>query len=107
MRAKGLPDGRYELGGQPVSLKNETVTLDDGTLAGSALTMDNAFRNIMQFTGCSIEEAVKMTSVNQAKEFNLTQKGAIAPTKDSDFVLMDEHLQIISTFTKGRKVDIG
>jgi len=107
MRAKGLPDGRYELGGQPVSLKNEMVTLDDGTLAGSALTMDNAFRNIMQFTGCSIEEAVKMTSVNQAKEFNLTQKGAIAPTKDSDFVLMDEHLQIISTFTKGRKVDIG
>lgn len=106
MRAKGLPDGRYELGGQPVSLKNETVTLDDGTLAGSALTMDNAFRNIMQFTGCSIEEAVKMTSVNQAEEFNLTQKGAIAPTKDSDFVLMDEHLQIISTFTKGRKVDI-
>ena len=107
MRAKGLPDGRYELGGQPVSLKNETVTLDDGTLAGSALTMDNAFRNIMQFTGCSIEEAVKMTSVNQAEEFNLTQKGAIAPTKDSDFVLMDEHLQIISTFTKGRKVDVG
>lgn len=106
MRAKGLPDGRYELGGQPVSLKNETVMLDDGTLAGSALTMDRAFRNIIQYTGCSIEEAVKMTSVNQAREFHLTQKGAIAPTKDSDFVLLDEHLQVVSTFTKGRKVDV-
>ena len=105
MRAKGLPDGRYELGGQPVSLHNQSVRLDDGTLAGSALTMDQAFRNIIAYTGCSMEEAVRMTSVNQANEFGLHQKGGIVPSKDADFVLMDEQLQVVSTFTKGRKVD--
>ena len=52
-----------------------------------------------------MEEAVRMTSVNQANESGLHQKGGIAPLKDADFVLMDEQLQVVSTFTKGRKVD--
>jgi len=104
MRAKGLEDGAYELGGQPVMLKGQEVRLADGTLAGSALTMDAAFKNMIRFTGCSIEEAVRMTSVNQAKEFGLHNKGGIAPNKDSDFIIMDEQLNITNTFTMGRNV---
>lgn len=42
----------------------------------------DAFANIMKFTGCNIEDAVKMSSVNQAREFNLTSKGAIEAGKD-------------------------
>lgn len=102
MRAKGLVDGQYELGGQPVFVKNNKATLEDGTLAGSVLKMDDAFRNVIQFTGCSIEEAVLMTSVNQAEEFDLQNKGELQIGKDADFVIMDYNLQIVNTIKLGK-----
>lgn len=102
MRAKGLVDGQYELGGQPVFVKNNKATLEDGTLAGSVLKMDDAFRNVIQFTGCSIEEAVLMTSVNQAEEFGLHKKGELQIGKDADFVIMDYNLQIVNTIKLGK-----
>ncbi|WP_242143623.1 MULTISPECIES: N-acetylglucosamine-6-phosphate deacetylase [unclassified Bacillus cereus group] len=101
MRAKGLEDGLYELGGQPVHVKDGSARLEDGTLAGSILKMDQAFRNVIQFTGCSIEDAVLMTSVNQAEEFGLTNKGALAVGKDADFVVMNENLHVYDTVRLG------
>ncbi|MGL4820576.1 MAG: amidohydrolase family protein, partial [Bacilli bacterium] len=100
------PDGDYELGGQAVFLRNRAARLEDGTLAGSVLRMDEAFRNIMTFTGCSVHEAVLMTSVNQAKEFGLTSKGGIHPGKDADFLMMDENYMLHVTFAQGRKVAV-
>lgn len=97
MRAKGLEDGLYELGGQPVHVKDGSARLEDGTLAGSILKMDQAFRNVIEFTGCSIEDAVRMTSVNQAEEFGLNNKGALAVGKDADFVVMTENLHVYDT----------
>lgn len=102
MRAKGLKDGKYELGGQPVYVKDNRATLEDGTLAGSVLKMDDAFRNVIKFTGCTIEEAVLMTSVNQAEEFGLHQKGKLVVGKDADFVLMNQELQIQNTIKLGK-----
>ncbi|WP_439744621.1 N-acetylglucosamine-6-phosphate deacetylase [Bacillus pseudomycoides] len=101
MRAKGLEDGLYELGGQPVHVKNGSARLEDGTLAGSILKMDQAFRNVIEFTGCSIEDAVLMTSVNQAEEFGLTNKGALTVGKDADFVVMTEDLHVYDTVRLG------
>ncbi|MDZ4628881.1 N-acetylglucosamine-6-phosphate deacetylase [Bacillus cereus] len=101
MRAKGLEDGLYELGGQPVHVKDGSARLEDGTLAGSILKMDQAFRNVIEFTGCSIEDAVLMTSVNQAEEFGLNNKGALAVGKDADFVVMDEDLHVYDTVRLG------
>ncbi|MED4977315.1 N-acetylglucosamine-6-phosphate deacetylase [Heyndrickxia faecalis] len=103
MRAKGLPDGESELGGQKVLVKNGEARLENGALAGSILKMDDAFRNIMKFTGCSIAEAVQMTSVNQAREFGLEQKGCLAAGKDADFVLLDEQLQVKTTYHLGER----
>ncbi|MBC8932681.1 amidohydrolase family protein, partial [Escherichia coli] len=68
-------------------------------LAGSVLTYDDGFRNMIKFTGCSVEEAVLMSSGNQAREFNLTQKGAIEAGKDADFNLLDEDLHITATYS--------
>ncbi|MBS4174438.1 N-acetylglucosamine-6-phosphate deacetylase [Bacillus sp. FJAT-49736] len=107
MRAKGMPDGVSELGGQKVYVKNGEARLENGSLAGSILTMDRAFRNIIQFTGCGIAEAVQMTSVNQAKEFSLTSKGILTEGKDADFVIMDESLQVYATYHLGRKHQRG
>lgn len=104
MRAKGLPDGRYELGGQPVIVEAGAARLEVGNLAGSVLTMDAAFRNILAFTGCTTEEAVKMTSLNQAREFGLTHKGNIASGFDADLVIWDETLSVKQTIHRGRIV---
>ncbi|HDR8407452.1 MULTISPECIES: N-acetylglucosamine-6-phosphate deacetylase [Bacillus cereus group] len=101
MRAKGLEDGLYELGGQPVHVKDGSARLEGGTLAGSILKMDQAFRNVIEFTGCSIEDAVLMTSVNQAEEFGLNNKGALAVGKDADFVVMNEDLHVYDTVRLG------
>lgn len=103
MRAKGMPEGKSELGGQTVIVKDKQARLEDGTLAGSVLTYDDGFRNMIKFTGCSVEEAVLMFSGNQAREFNLTQKGAIEAGKDADFNLLDEDLHITATYSFGKK----
>lgn len=102
MRAKCLKNGSYDLGGQQVTVKDGKATLADGTLAGSVLTMVQAFRNIITFTGCQIEDAIKMSSSTPAKELKVyDRKGSITPGKDADIVIMDEQLEIIMTLCKG------
>lgn len=102
MRAKGLPDGESELGGQTVTVKDKQARLKDGTLAGSVLTFIDAFKNMMNYTGCSIEEVVKMSSVNQAKEFKLETKGQLKPSFDADLVVLDGELTIRQTVLGGK-----
>lgn len=104
MRAKGMPEGKSELGGQTVYVKDGTARLEDGTIAGSVLTYINAFRNVMKFTGVGMEDAVKMSSGNQAKEFGLTQKGEIKAGRDADFVLLDEAYELKGTISMGEIV---
>lgn len=102
MRAKGLPDGVSELGGQKVIVKDATARLENGSLAGSALTFIDAFRNMIEFTNCSIEEAVLMSSTNQAKEFNLATKGLLKPNYDADFLVLDHNLNLEQTIYGGQ-----
>ncbi len=104
MRAKGMPEGKSELGGQTVYVKDGTARLEDGTIAGSVLTYIKAFQNIMKFTGVGLEDAVKMSSGNQAREFGLTQKGVIQPGKDADFVLLDREYELKGTISMGEFV---
>lgn len=103
MRAKGMPEGISELGGQKVIVKDKQARLESGNLAGSVLRFDDAFRNIMSFTGCDIADAVQMASVNQAEEFGLTQKGTLEPGKDADLNVFDRALNLQTTYSLGRK----
>lgn len=103
MRAKGLDDGESELGGQKVWVKDQQARLENGALAGSVLEFDDAFRNVMNFTGASIEEAVQMASVNQAEAFGLTQKGTLEVGKDADLNVFTHDLnQLTDTYSVGR-----
>lgn len=103
MRAKGMPEGVSELGGQKVIVKDKQARLESGNLAGSVLQYKDAFVNIMKFTGCSIEDAIKMTSLNQAKEFGLTQKGVLQEGKDADLNIFDNELNLVETYSLGRR----
>ncbi|QFG00361.1 N-acetylglucosamine-6-phosphate deacetylase [Psychrobacillus glaciei] len=104
MRAKGLPYGDYDLGGQIVHVTEHGAHLPNGSLAGSILTMDQAVRNIRDVTGCSLQEIVLMSSGNAAKQLNLKNKGYIAEGLDADLVLMDRNLQVQKTICRGNIV---
>ncbi|WP_338210220.1 N-acetylglucosamine-6-phosphate deacetylase [Lactiplantibacillus paraxiangfangensis] len=103
MRAKGEPDGVSELGGQKVIVKDGQARLEAGNLAGSVLTYINAFKNVQRFTGCGIAEAVKMSSVNQAREFGLTKKGSLEAGKDADINVLDANQDLVATYSYGKK----
>lgn len=102
MRAKGMPEGESELGGQKVFVKDKQARLENGALAGSVLTFIDAFKNMIEFTGCSVLEAVKMSSVNQAREFGLTSKGQLKVGLDADIVILDETFNINKTILGGK-----
>ncbi|MFB6467345.1 N-acetylglucosamine-6-phosphate deacetylase [Cytobacillus sp. Hz8] len=103
MRAKCLENGTYDLGGQEVTVKEGKAVLKDGTLAGSILKLGQAFKNIIQFAGCTLEDAIKMASVNPAKQINVfDRKGSISTGKDADIVILDENLDVMMTFCKGQ-----
>lgn len=102
MRAKCMPDGEYSLGGQRVIVKENAARLENGTLAGGVLKMNQAFANLLKFSGCSIEEAVRLVSMNPAKQLGVfDQKGSIAVGKDADLVLLNNQFEVVSTWCRG------
>jgi len=105
IRATGLADGKYDLGGQTVTVQGAICTLEDGTLAGSVLTMARALANFMAATGLSLAEAWPTTSRTPAASLGLDRvTGSIAPGYWADLVLLDEALQVVATIVAGRIV---
>lgn len=105
MRAKGLKDGISSLGGQKVIVKDGKALLENGALAGSTLKMIDAIHNMMNYTGCSLEEAVKMASYNPAKQVGvLDRKGSITVGKDADLVVLDKLNNVVLTICQGQVV---
>ncbi|MFA1736323.1 N-acetylglucosamine-6-phosphate deacetylase [Lysinibacillus fusiformis] len=102
MRAKGMPYGEYDLGGQLVHVTESGAHLSNGSLAGSILTMDQAVRNMHQITNCTLEELVKMSSYNAAQQLKLTNKGQLIEGYDADAVIVDEHLLLHQTIKAGQ-----
>lgn len=98
MRAKHMPDGVSELGGQVVIVKNGEARLENGTLAGSVLKMNNAVKNVMKFLNLPLEEVVKLASQNPAKNLGVfDQMGSIKEGKRADFVILDKDLNVVQT----------
>ncbi|KMJ58417.1 N-acetylglucosamine-6-phosphate deacetylase [Bacillus sp. LL01] len=103
MRAKWLKNGEYDLAGQKVKVQNKSALLEDGTIAGSVLKMNEAVKNMMDYTGCSMNHAVQMASSNPAKRLNVwDRKGSIAVGKDADIVIVDDEMQVKMTFCNGQ-----
>lgn len=102
LRAKWLEKGTYDLGGQPVNVDETKATLSDGTLAGSILKMNDAIKNTMKYTDCSMTDIIKMTAENPAKQLRIfDRKGSIQVGKDADLVILNHRLDVEMTFCRG------
>src|SRR5690606_122705 len=81
---------------------NERAVLEDGTLAGSILKMDDGVRRMFGLNGVSLHDVVKMASVNPAKQIGIyDRKGSITVGKDADILLVDNDLNIQYTICRG------
>jgi N-acetylglucosamine-6-phosphate deacetylase len=101
----GLPIGSVaRLGGRPIQVREHAAVLDDGTLAGSTLTLDGAFRMIVGRLGCSVVDAAAMCSTTPARQLGLTGLGLIAEGALGDLVVLDRDLRVRRTFIDGREV---
>lgn len=105
MSAAGMGFGEYTLAGNRVFMKDGVPRLEDGTLAGSVLTMDEALRNIIAFTGCSLPEAVRMAAATPARLIGEDRrKGKLAPGLDADVVALSPELKVEAVWVGGREV---
>lgn len=102
MRAKCMPSGIYDLGGQQVTTEYGKATLEDGTLAGSILKLIDAAKLMFEINSVTIRDIIKMTSENPAKQIGVfKRKGSIAKGKDADLLIVDDDLQIMYTICRG------
>ena len=101
----GLPVGSVaRLGGQRIQARGDAAFLEEGTLAGSTLTMDRAFRIIVTRCGGSIVEAATMCATTPARELGLTGFGVIAAGAMADLVVLDRGFRVVRTFIGGEQV---
>lgn len=105
MRAKGMPNGKYTLGNQEVTIIGNEARLENGVLAGSVLKMNEALKRIYRLVHPPLEDLMKMSSANAAKRLGIFErKGSIKIGKDADIVLLNDEFEVIYTFCKGELV---
>ena len=103
MRAKGIPDGVSELGGQVVYVKNGEARLEDGTLAGSVLRMNRAVQNMVEKVGVPFLLAVDYATINPARMLKIDEEaGSIKVGKRADFTVINENYDVLMTVRGGK-----
>nr|WP_318455477.1 N-acetylglucosamine-6-phosphate deacetylase [Photobacterium leiognathi] len=103
MRAGGLSDGKYQLGAQMITVTDGEARTDDGSLAGSTCSLDQALRNMIMLAGVPEWEAVQMATSVPAKYVGIDDKlGFIKPGYNASFALLDPQFQIQATLIDGQ-----
>jgi N-acetylglucosamine-6-phosphate deacetylase len=104
MSAAGMPDGTYQLGGFPVEVAKGRA-MARGVLAGSILTLDRAITNFIEFTGASLEEALRLATVNPAAMTGLSdQVGSVAVGRVASLVAVDAAGKLVGSVVNGDMV---
>ena len=103
MRAGCMHCGEYDLGGQKVLVKEGEARLEDGTLAGSVLKLNEALKNFYEHTDITLPELISMVTTLPAEKLGLNV-GALKEDFPADFVLFDDGFEIYSTFVNGEEV---
>ena len=95
VRATGMDNGTYDLGGQQVTVNGKLATLADGTIAGSATNLYDCMRTAVSF-GIPLEEAVAAATMNPARSIGIYgEVGSLTPGKRADVLLADENLNLV------------
>ena len=103
MRAAGMPDGIYTLGGQDVQVQGNHATLvSDGSLAGSVTTLPDCVRTAVRDMDIPLETAIACATINPAISLGEeADYGSLAPGKKADIVLWDENLELKKVIKDG------
>ena len=102
IRAGGMSDGTYDLGGQMVTVNGIQCLLADGTIAGSVLRLNNSVKNVLANTDLPIYTVVAAASLNPANAIGMGDvKGSIKAGKDADLIITDANFDIQKTIIKG------
>ena len=106
MQAAGLPDGEYMLGINPVTVTDGDAKISGTDIrAGSTLTLAQAVKNLSRFTGEGPEKVLGLLTTNPARLIGEDhRRGDIAVGKDADFVVLSSGLDVIETWSAGKKV---
>jgi N-acetylglucosamine-6-phosphate deacetylase len=99
-----LPGSTARLGGRSIRVTDAAAVLDDGTLAGSTLTMDRAFRTIVTGFGLSPVDAALLCSTTPARELGLTGFGVVARDCVADIAVLDRGFSVVRTYIDGEQV---
>lgn len=98
----GLSDAIFEFAGQPAHVIHGAAHLEDGTITGSVLTMDQALRNILLMTGVSLSQAAGMLAFNPARSAQAAQrKGCLQAGYDADLTIFDQSMTLQATICRG------
>lgn len=101
----GMDPGRYRLGGREVILDGSSVRLaDDGRLAGSALTADEALRRFVSMTGWTAADALATMTSTPQRLLGLTDRGTLRVGARADLSLFTPELSVVATFVGGQPV---
>lgn len=105
INAGGMPDGNYRLGELDVKVDKGIARTNEGSLAGSTLTLEKAVNNMSRLAGIEFRDAVHMASLSPAKLLNLENtKGSIKEGKDADFCILKESGDVFMTVIDGEIV---
>lgn len=105
MRATGLEDGEYDLGGQRVRVERSIARIPSGSLAGSTLTLDAAIRNTMDFTSLSFPEVLPMATTVPAEAMGWEEQvGVLKPGVRADVVCFDADIVPRLVFVAGELI---
>lgn len=101
----GMPDGVYPTPDGPLTLEGGAIRNQNGKLVGSALTMEQAVKKMLELTECGLTDAFRMATYNPAKLLGINKhKGSLYPGKDADLIALTTDLEVIMTMIGGEVI---
>ena len=102
MKAGGMPEGRYNLGEFPVTVKDGTARLDSGNLAGSILDLKDGVKNVYNWNIANLRQAIDMATKVAAESVGIEDEcGILKEGRDADFIVLTEDLELERTYLDG------
>lgn len=105
IQGTGLDDGNYDYYGQKFTVKDGVARTPEGGLSGSTLMLDQALRNMIKFTGMSLNEVLPMATLVPAEAMGWSERrGVLKPGADADIIILNDDLIVEKTFVLGKEV---